>query len=90
MIGEIFDVLSKKEGKREALEMLQGLIEDIEGYPNLVKIKLSEIAIEEGYCPECFNLLIINSHPEYRGEYMGFPAYEDFYEAKCPKCGHIE
>lgn len=39
------------------------------------------------HCGKVFDEPHIHKYHEYRGEYWGFPSYEDVYEETCPYCG---
>lgn len=48
---------------------------------------IKEFALSNGICRLCGGDVLLCKWKEDRGEYFGFPAYEDMEELKCESCG---
>lgn len=50
---------------------------------------IEEICMKNERCSECFSELHISKEEEYRGGYMGEPAYETVNTRRCKTCGQV-
>lgn len=77
---ELFEILEKDLNPMEIIELLNEFDRE----------KLITYAVKNNICPKCCSQLKVHGWKESRGDYFGFPSYEEMFELRCNDCGWID
>lgn len=78
-MDEIIEMLEERHTPLEIVEILY----------SLDKFDVDNYAVEHDICPLCLGELVIHRYKDYRGDFWGFPAYEEMCELMCSRCGEV-
>lgn len=78
-MDEIIEILEERYRPAEIVEILKCI----------TKFDIEEYALTHDVCPLCCGELFVRRYKEYRGEYFGFPSWEEMCDLVCSRCGEV-
>jgi len=76
-LNEIIEILEERFSPSEIIEILNDISDE----------KIEDYAIKNDICVRCGSGLVVHRWKEDRGEFQGFPCFEDMSELCCENCG---